>query len=181
MPGSGEGRRKSQVHASTKQRDGRAILDIETYVPYFLASVNSALSRGASRRYLDSYGIGIVEWRVVAMLAIEPRITASRICEVVAMDKGAASRALTRLRDLGYLDFEAPDSDPRKKLWWLNDPGYDLHDALLAMALEREQQLLAGVAPQDLDVFLKVMRILRRNVEGIDIDNRGRSAAKSAG
>lgn len=162
-------RRKS---ASTLERDGRAILDIQTYVPYFLASVNSALSRGASKRYLDQFGIGIVEWRVVAMLAIEPRITASRVCEVVAMDKGAASRALTRLQDLGYVDFDAPARDPRKKIWWLNDRGYDLHDDLLTLALERERQLLDGVASDDLEAFLRVMRILRRNVDGIDVDPR---------
>lgn len=158
-----------RLSTPTLERGGRAVIDIKTYVPYFLASVNSALSRGASKRYLDTFGIGIVEWRVVAMLAIEPRITASRVCEVVAMDKGAASRALTRLLDLGYLDFEAPARDPRKKIWWLNDNGYRLHDALLTLALERERQLLSDVAPADLETFLKVMRVLRRNVDGIDV------------
>jgi len=160
---------QQRISAPTRERDGRAVIDIETYVPYFLASVNSALSRGASKRYLERFGIGIVEWRVIAMLAIEPRITASRICEVVAMDKGAASRSLTRLQDLGHVDFDAPARDPRKKIWWLNDKGYGLHDDLLTLALERERQLLSGVVPGDLEAFLRVMRILRRNVDAIDV------------
>jgi len=160
-----------RLSSPTRQRDGRAVIDVDTYVPYFFAAVNNALSRGASKKYLENYGIGIVEWRVVAMLAIEPRMTASRICEVIALDKGATSRALSRLRDLGLLDFEAPETDPRKKIWWLNDAGYTLHDRLLAQALERERQLLADVAPEDLEVFLQVMRTLRRNVNSLDVHN----------
>ncbi|NOX73695.1 MAG: hypothetical protein GXP03_08785, partial [Alphaproteobacteria bacterium] len=62
----------------TKEYQGRRIIDISTYTPYFLSAVNNALSRGASKRYLKMFGIGIVEWRTISMLAIEPDIPASR-------------------------------------------------------------------------------------------------------
>lgn len=149
----------------TRIAGGRRVVDMASYIPYFLTSVNNALSRGASQLYLDTFGIGIVEWRAVSTLAIEPRIPASRICELVALDKAATSRALARLHALGYLGFAICDPDPRKKLWWLNDAGYQLHDQVLAVALERERRLIAGVDPEDLEAFLRVMRIMRRNVE----------------
>lgn len=155
---------------STRDREGRAVVDITTYIPYFLTSVNNALSRGASQLYRDTFGVGIVEWRVVSMLANEPRIPASRACEVIALDKGATSRALTRLHDLGYLEFEAQEGDPRKKIWWLNEKGYKLHDDILALALERERQLIRDIDPDDLEAFLKVMRLMRRNVERLRSD-----------
>lgn len=159
-----------RLSTPTTQRDGRPVVDMTAYIPYFLTSVNNTLSRGASQLYIARFGIGIVEWRAVSTLAIEPRIPASRICELVALDKAATSRALARLHDLGYLDFEAREPDPRKKAWWLNEAGYRLHDRVLAVALERERRLIEGIDPDDLEAFLRVMRIMRRNVDRIASD-----------
>lgn len=156
-----------RISSPTMGRDGRRVLDINVYIPYFLAAVNNALSRGASQRYLDEFGIGIVEWRVVAMLAIEPRIAASRICDVIALDKAATSRALKRLHNDWYVDFKAQEKDTRKKIWWLTRKGDRLHDRILTVALARERDLIKGTDPQDLEAFLRVMRVMRTNVEGL--------------
>lgn len=155
---------EGRYSAPTKEFGGRQIVDIFCYTPYFLSAVNNALSRGASQRYLRMFGIGIVEWRVVSMLAIEPDIPASRICDVVALDKSGTSRALSRLAEMGAVSFEASPSDPRRKIWRLNAKGYDLHDRVLVAALERERKLIDGVEPADLEIFLKVIRIMRENV-----------------
>ena len=170
-----------RLSAPTTERNGRPVIDVTAYVPYFLASVTNALSRGASQIYLERFGIGIVEWRAIATLASEPRIPASRICELVALDKGATSRALARLHDLGCLAFEAPEQDPRRKVWWLNDEGYRLHERVLAVALERERRLIEGVDPEDLEAFLRVMRIMRRNVDAISGSGAGRPGPDSIG
>lgn len=156
-----------RISKSTQEVENRQVVDLHTYVPYLLSSVNNAMSRGASHLYLDRFGIGIVEWRVMSMLAIEPRIQAARICDVIHIDKGAASRALSRLSEAGYLDFEAPGADSRKKIWWLNPKGLARHDEILAIALDRENQLITGADPQDLEAFLRVMRIMRANVDAM--------------
>jgi DNA-binding MarR family transcriptional regulator len=155
-----EGRQSSP----TKDQAGRTVVDPTSYIPYFFAAINNALSRGASRLYLQTFDIGIAEWRVISMLAIEPRIPAQRICEVISLDKAATSRSLSRLQELGYMGFKASDRDSRRKIWWLNARGYSLHDKILAVALEREKKLIQGVEPCDLEVFLNVMRIMRKNV-----------------
>ena len=153
-----------RISSPTKDYGGRRIVDVSNYIPYFLVAINNALSRGASHLYLQMFGIGIVEWRIVSMLAIEPRISASRICEVVSLDKSGTSRGLKQLLALGYLSFSASKTDPRRKIWWLNTKGYALHDKILAIALERERELIEGVDPEDLGTFLKVIRIMHRNV-----------------
>lgn len=145
--------------------DGRDVVDIDTYIPYFLSSVNNALSLGASSEYLKTFGVGIADWRVVSMLAIEPGIPAARIVEVIAIDKGATSRSLNKLDALGLVEFETMASDPRRRIWALNDEGYEMHDRILAAALEREKKLIEGVDPDDLEAFLRVIRIMRRNVD----------------
>lgn len=154
-----------RISKSTKTVEGHQVVEISTYIPYLLSSVTNAMSRGASQLYLERFNIGIVEWRVMSMLAIEPRIKAARICEVVHIDKGATSRSLVRLRDAGYLEFDVPGADGRKKIWWLNKAGMAMHDDILTVALERERQLISQVDPNDLEAFLRVMRQMRANVE----------------
>ena len=90
---------EGRLSRSTKPNGDREVVHLENYIPYLLSSTNNALSSGASLHYLAHFGLGIVEWRVISMLAIEPHIMASRICEVVALDKAATSRALRRLHE----------------------------------------------------------------------------------
>jgi DNA-binding MarR family transcriptional regulator len=145
--------------------DGRVVIDIDAYIPYFLSSVNNALSLGASYEYLKTFGVGIADWRVISMLAIEPRIPAARVVEVIAMDKGAASRSLNKLAELGLVTFETMATDPRRRIWELNDKGYQMHDRIMTAALERERKLIDGADPDDLEAFLRVIRLMRKNVE----------------
>ena len=156
---------ETRISSPTKDNEGRAVVDPGTYIPYFFAAINNALSRGASRIYLQDFDVGIVEWRVISMLAIEPRIPAQRVCEVISLDKAATSRALSRLQDRGMVGFRASDRDPRRKIWWLNAKGYRLHDRILGIALERERDLIRGVDAAELETFLKVMRRMRENVD----------------
>lgn len=157
---------EARLSSPTALREGRAIVNIDTYVPFFLSAVNNALSRGASALYRERFGIGITDWRVISMLAIEPGITAARVCEVVKLDKAATSRSLKTLEDLGLLRYVTADMDVRRRRWWLNDAGYALHDEILALALAREANLVRGATPEDLEAFLRVMRCMLANVEG---------------
>ena len=152
---------------SIKEVEGRSVIDVHNYVPYFFAAINNALSRGASQKYIDEFGIGIVEWRIVSMLAIEPRITATRICEVVLLDKSATSRGLRSLQEKGFLNFLEAELDARRRIWWLNQEGYALHDRVLEVALDRECKLLQNVDPADLEIALRVMRQMRENIHDL--------------
>ncbi|SMC76110.1 MarR family winged helix-turn-helix transcriptional regulator [Rhizobium sp. RU36D] len=155
---------EGRISSSITTRDGVEILDISNYIPFFLSSINNALSRGASAIYRERFGIGISEWRTISMLAIEPEITAARICEVVNLDKAAASRALATLDEMGYLGSVSAETDPRKRTWWLNDKGYELHATIIEIALAREKALIEGVDPQDLEAAIRAMRIMMSNV-----------------
>jgi DNA-binding MarR family transcriptional regulator len=155
---------EGRISSSVTTRNGVEILDISNYIPFFLSSINNALSRGASAIYRENFGIGITEWRTISMLAIEPEITAARICEVVNLDKAAASRALATLDEMGYLGSVTAEKDPRKRRWWLNEKGYELHQKIIRIALAREEALIDGVDPMDLEAGIRAMRVMMSNV-----------------
>ena len=162
-------RRLPRLTSSVKTVGGRDVINVQNYVPYFFAAINNALSQGASKRYLDAFGIGIVEWRIMSMLAIEPLISATRICEVVALDKSSTSRGLKSLDGKALLDTDDSGGDTRRKIWRLNTAGEALHDKIITVALERERRLLAGIDGADLEIALRVMRQMCQNVEVLDI------------
>ena len=143
--------------------EGHRVLDLDRYVPAYLAIVNNRLSRGASRLYLARFGVGVAEWRVMALLAIEPEIPATRVCEFLGMDKALVSRALTRLDAQGYLAF-ATTGSARRKAWRLNDRGHDLQERILDLALRREARLLTGVTAAQKETFLAVARQMMANL-----------------
>lgn len=155
------------ILSPTRDRDGFTILDIDHYAPFLLNAVSNAWQRQTSAIYRREFDLGIVDWRVMAMLNIEPRITANRVCEVIRLDKAAVSRSLKLLAERGLTAFEAPATDPRKRRWWLSDEGQRVHAALMEIALDCEARMLADVPLEDLEVYLKTMRQMLRNLDAM--------------
>lgn len=151
-----------------REVNGRTVLDLDSYVPYFLVAVTNAISRGAGREYLASQGIGIMDWRVITTLAIHPGCAARDVTALIHLDKGAVSRSLATLEERGLATAISQHADPRRKSWELTDRGWDLHDRILPRALQREARLLSGIAPDDLQTFLSVLRRLRANIEQLE-------------
>ncbi|GLT11943.1 MarR family winged helix-turn-helix transcriptional regulator [Sulfitobacter porphyrae] len=154
-----------RLNSPTRDREGAEILDIDYYTPFLLNAVSSAWGRQTSAIYRRDFGLGLTDWRVLAMLNIEPGITASRICDVIRMDKAAVSRSLKTLNEMGHLRVEQPGADPRKRLWWLSKQGLQVHVDILAVALGCEAELIKGIGPEDLETFLKVLRQMLTNID----------------
>ncbi|RDJ25165.1 MarR family transcriptional regulator [Bosea caraganae] len=150
--------------ASTKRRkangvDGdREVLDLTGYVPYFLTAISNTWSRSSSRLYLERFGVGVTEWRIISQLAIEPRIGAQRICEIIGLDKGAVSRGVAALVAAGHVGESADGRDARRQVLELTPDGYALHDRLIALAIERERLVLADFTQEEVDRLLALLR-----------------------
>ena len=153
-----------RISSPTRERDGTTILDIQNYAPFLLNAVSSAWQRKTSAIYRRDFDLGILEWRILAMLNIEPQITANRICKVVGLDKGAVSRSLRLLDDRGLVYNEATAKDPRRRKWSLTQEGSDMHSQILSIALGCEAELIEGIAPENLEVFIRVMRRMLANI-----------------
>lgn len=138
-------------------RHGRKVLNLSGYVSYYLTVLANKLSSGASRLYLEHYGIGIIEWRMMAMLALEPGVSPVRVCQFIGLDKGAVSREMRKLEAKGYVTVEDdPDSSRRRSLA-LTPEGYAIHDEVLRIALERERRLLKGLSAAEVETLLSLL------------------------
>lgn len=127
----------------------RDVLDLGGYVPYFVTAISNTWSRSSSRLYLERFGVGVTEWRVISQLAIEPAIPAQRICEVIGLDKGAVSRSVAALVAAGHVAESTDGRDGRRQLLELTPSGYALHDSLIALATARERMMLEGFTDEE--------------------------------
>jgi DNA-binding MarR family transcriptional regulator len=140
------------------------VLDLDRFVPAALTQIGNKWARGSSQIYLKRFGIGINEWRVLSLLAIEPETTANHICAVIGMDKAAAGRSLEMLHKAGYASFKSHAKDKRSKLVALTKSGLVLHDKIIKIALKREKLLLEDFSQIEVETLISLLNRIRTNI-----------------
>ncbi|MCV6587336.1 MAG: MarR family winged helix-turn-helix transcriptional regulator [Marinibacterium sp.] len=140
--------------------NGRATLDLDTHVPSLLNWIANKLGRGASAEFRDHFDIGITEWRIIALLAIEPGIKANRIVEVIGLDKGPVSRCVKNMHAKGLVTLAPDKTDGRSQILSLSPSGEALHDAILPAALERERRLLSALSEDEVHQLIDMLNRL---------------------
>ncbi|MCV0280501.1 MarR family winged helix-turn-helix transcriptional regulator [Pseudomonas aeruginosa] len=143
-------------------------LNLARYVPGLLTFLANKLATGASQCYRKHFGIGVVEWRMLSMLAVENGITANRICQVIGLDKSAVSRSLQALEASGYVGSRVDPGDARRNTVSLTEAGRALHDRVLLVALERERRLLSGLSPEEVDTLIELLGRLHGQVTHVN-------------
>ena len=154
---------KSAKALAVDEQAGSGI-DLVQYVPSFVTVVANKWARSSSALYLNLFGIGIVDWRLMGLLAVEPWIQASRVDEVVGMDKGAVSRSLQTLEKRGLAMTRRNADDPRRREMALTAAGREMHDKIARIALDRERRLLKGFSAEEKQLLLGFLGRMRRNL-----------------
>lgn len=143
-------------------------LDLDRYVPAFLTWIANKLSRGASQHYLRSFGVGIETWRCLVLLAIEPTISASKVCRVIGMDKASVSRCFAGMEARKLIRVSPDPADGRARVATLTDKGRQLHDCIMGVALERERALLSVLDDAEREVLIGLLRRLHENLPAVE-------------
>ena len=136
-----------------------AMLDLEHFLPYRLSVLSNRVSGAIARVYSDRFGLGVTEWRVMAVVGRYPGLSAGEVAQRTAMDKVAVSRAVARLVDAGQLRRETHDDDRRRSVLRLSRAGYAIYDEVAPHALAFEARLLDGF---DADERALLFRLLDR-------------------
>ena len=127
-----------------------------------LMVVANLLKRGALLRYKRLVGLSSVEFGLVAVLGRRAPVTIVRLAELVGMDKGQISRALSGLVGRKLVSRAVNPKDSREVLVALTPSGLAAHDAIVAAGRDRNDQLLDGLAPAEVAALLDVLERLTR-------------------
>ncbi|MGH6707870.1 MAG: MarR family winged helix-turn-helix transcriptional regulator [Bradyrhizobium sp.] len=146
----------------------RVVLDLERYIPAIVAVVANKLSRGSSAIYRRFFDISVNEWRIISLLTLEPNVTANRICQVIGFDKALVSRSLQVLEERGHIRMETDIRDQRRRTILLTKKGFDLHDKIIQIALDREKRLLSNFSAREIDALVSLLNRLHAEIPRVN-------------
>jgi len=120
-------------------------LELERFLPYRLSVLSNRISGAIAREYSQRFGLGVTEWRVMAVLGRYPDLSAGEVAQRTAMDKVAVSRAVASLLGAGRLQRDIHGGDRRRSVLRLSPAGHAIYDEVAPLALAFERTLLGDM------------------------------------
>jgi DNA-binding MarR family transcriptional regulator len=141
-------------------------LHLEKFLPYRLSVLSNTVSSAIAAAYFANFGLSIPEWRVMAVLAANPGLSAAEVTARTAMDKVAVSRAVGTLLAAGRLRRTTVPADRRRTHLALTPAGAGVYSRVVPMALDYERKLVAPLSNRDRATLDRILReLLGRAVE----------------
>jgi DNA-binding MarR family transcriptional regulator len=127
-----------------------ARLDLFQFVPFRLNRLAAEVSNALAAEYQARYGLDIPGWRVLATLGFrnEP-CSAQYVADCTRTHKSTISRAVTALMQRQYIERVENEQDRREFRLRLTRKGRALYEELFPRLLQREQDILACLSPQE--------------------------------
>jgi DNA-binding MarR family transcriptional regulator len=138
----------------------RPKLHLENFLPYRLSVLSNTVSGAIAAAYFAHFGLTIPEWRVMAVLAATPGLSAAEVTARTAMDKVAVSRAVANLLEAGRLRRTTAKADRRRTHLELTPSGTRVYSQVVPMALDYERHLVAPLSREDRQALDRLLRIL---------------------
>jgi DNA-binding MarR family transcriptional regulator len=135
-------------------------LHLEDFLPYRLSVLSNTVSGAIAASYFLHFGLSIPEWRVMAVLAANPGLSAAEVTARTAMDKVAVSRAVANLLAAGRLRRTTVSADRRRTHLQLTTAGARVYAQVVPMALEYERRLVASLSNRDRAILDRILRVL---------------------
>jgi DNA-binding MarR family transcriptional regulator len=135
-------------------------LHLENFLPYRLSVLSNTVSGAIAAAYFAHFGLSIPEWRVMAVLAANPGLSAAEVTARTAMDKVAVSRAVATLIDAGRLRRTTAKADRRRTHLELTSAGTRVYAEVVPMALDYERHLIAPLSAKDRATLDRILRVL---------------------
>src|SRR5687768_9972772 len=124
-------------------------LHLDRFIPYRLSVLSNTVSMIIAGAYQREFGLSIPQWRVIAVLARYPELSAVAVAEPTAMDKVAVSRAVQGLLDSKRVLRAYDKGDRRRSILRLSAAGQAVYQRVAPLALRYEQELLSALSATD--------------------------------
>jgi DNA-binding MarR family transcriptional regulator len=138
----------------------KPVLLLENFLPYRLSVLTNLVSSAIAGAYRERFGLSIPEWRVLAVLANSPDLSAAEVAQRTAMDKVAVSRAVRALLRTARLERRMAHADRRRSVLRLTAAGRHVHAGVAPFALAYERSLLKPLSRAERVALNRVLDIL---------------------
>lgn len=153
---------------------------LERFLPYRLSVLSNLVSGRIAAHYSQRFALGIPEWRVLAVLAQEPGLSAAEVAERTAMDKVAVSRAVAALERAGRLERATDTIDRRRSRLQLSAAGTAVYREVVPVARRLEHDLLDALTPDDRVALDRILLVLHSRVPHTAAPHRAEDPAEES-
>jgi DNA-binding MarR family transcriptional regulator len=144
----------------------KVALHLERYVPGLVLWLSNKLTGSASQAYRKQFEVGVVEWRILAYLAVYDTGTGAQMSQLMGIDKAAISRSATFLQRQKLVCSQ--QGFGRNLEFKLTAKGRKLHDRMMPLALAREKALLSGLSEKDVKALVGYLHVLLNNLSAVE-------------
>jgi DNA-binding MarR family transcriptional regulator len=155
-------------------------LHLERFIPYRLSVLTNIVSLSIADAYEREFGLSIPQWRVIAVLARYPQLSAIEVAERTAMDKVAVSRAVQGLLASRRLVRSYDRGDRRRSLLRLSAAGEAVYTRVAPLALGYEKRLLDALSASDRRALERLLGRLIDRARTLDQRDANTRQPKSA-
>lgn len=151
-----------------------ASLRLDRFLPYRLSVLTNVISSAIAAAYAERFRLSIPEWRVLAVLATSPKLSAAEVAHRTAMDKVAVSRAVRSLLRARRIARGTAPGDRRRSVLRLAPAGEQVYAQVAPFALHYERELLATLSTRERRMLDRLLRQLLARAEELDATLGGR-------
>lgn len=167
--------RKTTSPWSTVSSSG-SHLNVEDFLTFRLTRLSNSLRTNLTKPYLESFGLSLPEWRLLALVA---RFAPMRFSEVTArsgMDKGQvsrtlrvmASRGLTKTRAIKDRGSRSTEALAAPVMVSITAKGANLYKAVLPVARKRQADMLLALSRPERVALYSIIDKLAATIGGED-------------
>ncbi len=128
-----------------------------------LFNILGMLARVAGPQARRELGLSDFEWRVMAQVGYRAPMSLNELAGITRHDKGQLSRGVKRLVEAGLLVRESRRGS-RGVFISPTPAGAVVFDRIVDLAIRQNEMLIAGLTPEELKVFTRVLDQMEANV-----------------
>jgi DNA-binding MarR family transcriptional regulator len=142
-------------------------IDLDRFLPYRLSVLTNLVSSTIADTYRRRFRLGIPEWRVLAVLARYPGLSAAEVAQRTQMDAVAVSRAVARLLAARRLRRAVSRDDRRRSVLSVTAAGAAVYRAVAPLALGYERELLASLGGPERAALDRALDVLTARAQAL--------------
>ena len=152
-------------------KKNRKPLKLESFLPFRLSLLSNTVSANIAATYQDKFAISMSEWRIMAILAEYPDLSADEVCQRTQIEKSVVSRAVARLLKRHMIIRQIDDDDRRRSILRLSETGLSVYDEVMPIAENFEKKLIAKLSKQERLTLLSLLDKLQKEAGSIVLEN----------
>ena len=152
-------------------KKNRKPLKLGSFLPFRLSLLSNTVSANIAATYQDKFAISMSEWRIMAILAEYPGLSADEVCQRTQIEKSVVSRAVARLLKRHMIIRQIDDEDRRRSILRLSETGLSVYDEVMPIAENFEKKLIAKLSKQERLTLLSLLDKLQKEAGSIVLEN----------